>query len=324
MDGRTEWCSMKGTIIKLYGKGCTVRSEPPDARFYECFLRGRLFENPAIQPVVGDRVEFDPVEEFHHTGNSGDVNRLTGVIHELLPRRSALYRPAKRREKDRQLIAANVDQLIVVSALRQPRYKTGLIDRYLIIAHRSAMASALCLNKVDLGSPREIEETAAELRVYQKLGHPLVFTSALTGEGCEELKTLLQDKRSVLVGHSGVGKSKLAARMRPGVTLTSSAVRPSGRGRHTTTVSRLIELDFGGELVDTPGVRELGIGDLGRDELGLHFIEFEPFLGTCRFTSCSHIPEPGCAVQAAVRKGTIHRTRYESYRKLYQELNRKH
>jgi ribosome biogenesis GTPase len=245
---------------------------------------------------------------------------LIGVIHEILPRRSTLYRPSKRRDGRPQLIAANVDQLVVISALAQPHYKTGLIDRYLIIAHRSEIAAALCLNKIDLGNPKEIKRARRKLEVYRDLGYALVLTSALTGEGCDDLKQLLVDKRSVLVGHSGVGKSKLAGKMQPGVELASSAVRKSGKGRHTTTVSILIPLDFGGEIVDTPGVRELGVSDVSRDELAHHFIELEPFLEKCRFTSCSHIPEPGCAVKEAVEAGTIHRARYESYEKLYHEL----
>jgi ribosome biogenesis GTPase len=213
-----------------------------------------------------------------------------------------------------------MDQIIVVSAFRQPRYKTGLIDRYLITAHRCSIAAALCLNKIDLGKPKEIERARRDLKPYQGLGYSLVLTSALTGEGCEDLEKLLVDKRSVLVGHSGVGKSKLAGQMQPGAALASSSVRKSGKGRHTTTVATLIPLDFGGEIVDTPGVRELGVSDIPREELANHFIELEPYLGKCRFKSCSHIPEPGCAVKDAVEAGRVHRARYESYEKLYHEL----
>ena len=312
---------MKGTVTKLYGKGCIVATDPSAREQYECYLRGRLFEKPGVQFAVGDRVEFDPVEEFHHTSSSGDDIRLTGVIHKILPRRSVLTRPAKRKEQKPQLIAANVDQLIIVSALKKPQYKTGLIDRYLIVAHRAEIEATLCLNKIDLGQPTELEKARAELQPYRDLGFPVVWTSAKTGEGCDDLSTLLEDKRSVLVGHSGVGKSKLAGRIVPGVTLASAGVLRSGKGRHTTSVSILIPLDFGGELVDTPGVRELGVVDMPREELARHFIEFEPFLGSCRFTSCSHIPEPGCAVKEAVESGRIHRARHESYENLYKELS---
>jgi ribosome biogenesis GTPase len=314
---------MKGTVIKLYGKSCTVRADLLPNESYECYLRGRLFEGSGVQFAVGDRVEFDPVEEFHHKGATGEQDRLTGVIHEILPRRTALKRPAKRKEKQAQLIAANLDQIIVVSSLKEPRFKTGLIDRYLIIAHRAELPTALCLNKIDLGNPKEIKAALRKLKPYQELGHQLVLTSALTGEGCEELTQLLKNKCSVLVGHSGVGKSKLAGQMQPGVSLASSEVRRSGKGRHTTTVSTLIFLDFGGELVDTPGVRELGISDVARKELALHFVEFEPFLGSCRFKSCSHILEPGCVITEAVGSGKIHRARYESYERMYHELAQK-
>lgn len=314
---------MKGTVTKLYGKACTVLADPPSSEQYECFLRGRLFEEPGLQFAVGDRVEFDAVEEFHYAGTSGDEDRLIGVIHEILPRRPSLYRPAKR-EKQPQLIAANVDQIVVVSALKRPPYKTGLIDRYLVLAERSKIAAVLCLNKTDLGKPKEIEKARAVLRVYQDLGYSLAFTSALTGEGCEDLRKLLKDKRSVFVGHSGVGKSKLAGQVQPGVSLASSAVRRSGKGRHATSVSTLIHLDFGGDLVDTPGVRELGIGDMDRKELARHFVEFEPFLGKCHFRSCSHIPEPGCAVKQAVDAGKVGAARHDSYARLYYELTSRH
>ncbi len=311
---------MKGTVVNLLGKSCTVRADPPSNERYECYLRGRLFDASDTQFAVGDWVKFDSVEKFHQSGASGVENRLTGVIHEILPRRTALCRPAKRREKEPQIIAANVDQLIIVSALKSPPYKTGLIDRYLIISHRTGIAPALCLNKTDLGNPKEVATARAELESYEELGFPLILSSAKTGEGCDELRRLLENKRTVMVGHSGVGKSKLAGRLQPGLTLASSEVRRSGKGRHTTTVSNLLSLDFGGELVDTPGVRELGIGNVDRAALDHHFVDFEPFLGACRFKSCSHIPEPGCAVKEAVDTGKIHRARHDSYVRLYHEL----
>jgi ribosome biogenesis GTPase len=146
----------------------------------------------------------------------------------------------------------------------------------------------------------------------------------MSGEGVEELRGLLKGKRSVFVGHSGVGKSKLAGAVQPGLSLTSSSVSRQGKGRHTTSASTLFGLDFGGELVDTPGVRELGITDLTQDALAEHFADFASFLGNCRFKSCSHIPEPGCAVREAVKSGEIYQARYDSYVKLYHELAHHH
>ncbi len=311
---------MQGTVVTLLGKACTVRA---DGERYLCYLRGRLFETPGTQIAVGDRVEFDPVEETYLPTDAPerdpDVEGL-GAIHNLLPRRTALTRPGSRRGAAAQVIAANVEQIVVVSALKDPPLRIGLIDRYLVIAHRAAVAPALCLNKIDLGMPAERESAWAELAPYRALGLPVVVTSAVTGEGMDSLAGVLGGKRSVLVGHSGVGKSKLASRIQPGLVLASSQVSRKGKGRHTTAAAHLFALDIGGELVDTPGVRELGVSDVAREELDQHFLDFGPYLGHCRFKSCSHLPEPGCAVKEAVEAHRIHRARYDSYSHLYHEL----
>jgi len=319
---------MIGHVVKLLGKACSVRPEtnPPSDpdRLFECYLRGRLFETGSTQIAVGDRVEFDPVDESHALHHPVENAPKRGVIHEILPRRSVLIRPPSKRGGEPQVVAANVDQLVVVAAFQKPRYKTGLIDRYLVIAHRAAIAPAICLNKCDLASKEDQKNANEDLKPYKQLGIPLVFTSAESGKGVEELRGLLKGKRSVFVGHSGVGKSKLAGAVQPGLSLASSSVSRQGKGRHTTSASTLFSLDFGGELVDTPGVRELGITDLVQEELAEHFSDFASFLGNCRFKSCSHIPEPGCAVREAVESGAIYRARYDSYVKLYHELAHHH
>jgi ribosome biogenesis GTPase len=261
------------------------------------------------QIAVGDRVELDEVGEGK------------GVIHRVLPRERALVRLVPGRKARLHVLAANVDQIVIVSALVDPPYKAGLIDRYLVIAHHAGIAPALCLNKIELGDAGMREKAGEAFSVYRSLGYPFVETSAKTGAGIEELRRLLAGKRSVLVGHSGVGKSKLAAAVQPGIRLSSGEVDRHGRGRHTTTASTLFSLDFGGELVDTPGVRELSIRHVKREDLAECFPEVRPYLGRCRFTSCSHIPEPGCALKAAVGEGAIARERYESYRRLYGELS---
>jgi ribosome biogenesis GTPase len=300
-----------GTVVKILGKEISVRTESSEV--LSCHVRGKLFADAGDlhrnQIAVGDRVEFDPVGEGR------------GVIHRVLPRERALVRLVPGRKARLQVLAAHVDQLVVVSALVDPPYKTGLIDRYLVIAHHAGIAPALCLNKVDLGDERARAKATEAFSLYRSLGYPLVETSAKTGAGLEDLRALLAGKRSVLVGHSGVGKSKLAAALSPGIRLASSEVDRHGRGRHTTTASTLLSLGFGGELVDTPGVRELGIRHLKREEIPSCFPELRPFLGRCRFTPCSHIPEPECAVRHAVEQGAIRRERYESYSRLYGELS---
>ncbi len=306
--------TLLGTVFRILGKEVSVRIEAgAGERVLECYLRGRLFEGASDefrnQLAVGDRVELDAVGESK------------GVIHRVLPRERALVRLVPGRKPKLHVLAANVDQLAIVSALIDPPYKTGLVDRYLVIAHQAGIAPALCLNKIELGDAQRRERAREVFSVYRSLGYPYVETSAKTGAGIEELRSLLAGKRSVLVGHSGVGKSKLAAAVQPGIRLSSGEVDRRGRGRHTTTASTLFPLDFGGELVDTPGVRELSIRHVKREELDRCFPELRPLLGRCRFTSCSHVPEPGCAVKAALEDHRIARERYESYRRLYVELS---
>ena len=306
--------SFAGTVFKILGKEVSVRAETPQGpRVLECYLRGRLFggstESFRNQIAVGDRVELDAVGE------------VKGVIHRVLPRERALVRLVPGRRAKLHVLAANVDQVVIVSALVDPPYKTGLIDRYLVIAHHAGIEPALCLNKIELGDDGMREKTRETLSVYRSLGYPFVETSAKTGAGIDELRSLLAGKRSVLAGHSGVGKSKLAAAVQPGIRFSSGDVDRHGRGRHTTTASTLFPLDFGGELVDTPGVRELSIRHVKREELAECFPELRPHLTRCRFTSCSHIPEPDCAVKSALGEKTIARGRYESYRRLYGELS---
>jgi ribosome biogenesis GTPase len=306
--------TLVGTVFRILGKEVSVRADSAEGpRILECHLRGRLFEDTSgnfrNQVAVGDRVELDP------------VGAERGVIHRVLPRERALVRLAAARKAKLQVLAANVDQIVIVSALVEPHYKEGLIDRYLVIAHQAGIAPALCLNKMDLGDDAKRERARGALAIYHSLGYPLVETSVKTGAGLPELRALLAGKRSVLVGHSGVGKSKLASAIQPGIRLSSGEVDRRGRGRHTTTASTLFTLDFGGEIVDTPGVRELGIRHVKREELEACFVEFRPFLGKCRFTSCSHIPEPGCAVRAALEASAITPERYESYCRLYAELS---
>jgi ribosome biogenesis GTPase len=312
--------ALVGTAFRVLGKEVSVRVETDEGlRILECHLRGRLFGEESSelknQIAVGDEVELDSIEPMAGPGP------FKGVIHTVRPRRTALVRRVGGKKPRLQVLAANVDQLVVVSALVEPSYKRGLIDRYLVIAHQAGIAPALCLNKVDRADERTLSEARTDLSVYQSLGYPLVLTSAKTNAGLDELRRLLTGKRTVLVGHSGVGKSKLAGALKPGIQLASATVDRKGRGRHTTTAATLFPLDFSGELVDTPGVRELSIRHIERTDLAGLFLEFLPRIGRCRFTPCSHLPEPECAVKEALAEGHVTKERYESYRKLYEELS---
>ena len=287
----------------------------------DCTVRRKLvkFATGTKTVAVGDRVRLDRTERGEH------------VIAEVLPRRSKLSRPGFRGAAER-IIVANVDELVVVTAAAQPEYRTGLIDRYLVIAERVGFPGVLCVNKTDLVDRDAIRHA---LGFYDGLGYKVLFVSALDGSGLDELRELLTGRTSVLCGHSGVGKSSLINRMIPGVDLTTREVSDAtGKGRHVTSAVTMLALpgadeargfvqatrSVAGYLVDTPGIREFGLWSVKRDELWHYFPEFVRLEGQCRFRSCAHLAEPGCAVKAALESGQVHQSRYRSYERLYNEL----
>lgn len=308
----------RGVVYRLLGKVASVRAsrtlDDTGAENIKCYLRGRLFDKASSswknQLAVGDEVDFERLDD-----DSGK-----GVITRIHERRSQLVRKLTERKGRLQLVAANVDQVVIVSAIRSPPYRLGLIDRYLAIAHYARIAPAICINKIDLATERDRLELDSDLSIYRKLEYPIIETSAKAGIGIDALRELLTAKRSVLVGHSGVGKSKLAQAMQPSAKLISSALDRRGRGRHTTSAAVLVPLDPSGELVDTPGVRELGIQHIPAEELADCYPSMRAFVDQCKFHPCTHVHEPECAIQRATRDGAISDNRYASYTKLYGEI----
>ncbi|MDQ2690733.1 MAG: ribosome small subunit-dependent GTPase A [Chloroflexota bacterium] len=265
-----------------------------------------------VDPVaIGDRVRYR---------EAGDGR---GVIVEVLPRQSKLSRPAPvpGQRIFEQVIVANVDLVVPVFSIASPTPKWGLLDRYLVAAEAAELPSLIVINKLDLAwkNPAFDEEIA----VYRLIGYPVLSVSAVTGEGIEELKLHLQGRLSVLVGKSGVGKTSLLNAIQPGLGLRVKAVGNGelGKGRHTTTHHEMFTLDFGGALVDTPGIREFGLWDITADELAYLFPEMADHVGRCKFgLSCQHDREPGCAVRKTVMAGEISPYRYQSYMRLREEL----
>jgi ribosome biogenesis GTPase len=265
-----------------------------------------------VDPVaIGDRVR------YVDAGDGG------GVITEVLPRRSKFSRPAPvpGQRVFEQVIVSNVDQVLPVFSVANPTPKWGLLDRYLVSAEAAELPSVIVINKCDLASknPRLDEE----IKIYHRIGYPVLLVSAVTGEGIEELKQALQGKLSVLVGKSGVGKTSLLNALQPGLGLRVKAVSTGelGKGRHTTTHLEMFELHLGGALVDTPGIREFGLWDIAGEELAYLFPEMTDHVGQCKFgLSCRHDQEPGCAIRKAVMAGAISPYRYQSYMRLREEL----
>ncbi len=281
-----------------------------DGRSYRCVMRGMLrkrlrAEHNAV--TVGDLVEVADVEA---TGPGED--KPEGIIEAVRPRRGVL---ARQQDGRLQVLAANVDQAVIVSAIQMPEIRPHLIDRYIVSAEAGEILPVVCINKKDLDPEAFTDEF---LDVYRNLDYPAVGTSTLTGEGIDELREILRGKSSVVVGMSGVGKSSLLNAVQPGLGLKIGDINVVlGRGRHTTTAAHLLKLDFGGYVVDTPGIRQLELPDIDPGDLEMYFREFVPRVADCKFANCVHIHETGCAIKEAVEQGEIDPERYESYVRMF-------
>lgn len=265
-----------------------------------------------VDPIaIGDRVRYV------------DAGQGRGLINEVLPRLSKLSRPAPvpGQRVFEQVIVSNADQVIPIFAAASPTPKWGLLDRYLVAAEAAGLPSLIVITKLDLAWKNP--ELDAELEIYRQIGYPIHQVSSVTGEGMEELKSALHGRMSVLVGKSGVGKTSLLNAIQPQLGLRVREVSQGelGKGRHTTTHYEMFKLDFGGTLVDTPGMREFGLWDIDGDELASLFPDMAGYVGQCKFgLSCQHDREPGCAIRKAVVSGDISPHRYKSYMNLRGEL----
>jgi len=298
---------LDGIVIRVHAKNTIVDRHGESVR---CTVRGRFFENleRSMRPVaVGDRVR------FRITGKG------EGAIEEILPRRTKLSRPGIDKGGKEQVIAANVDQVVVVASIKNPPFRPGLVDRIFVAGRSGGLDTLLVLNKADEGAPDEIGELIAP---YREIGVTVLVTSAASGEGIADLRQALADRTSVFSGPSGAGKSSLINAVQPGLRLRVGAVSDRTRkGRHTTTAVALLPLECGGYVVDTPGVREFGLWDVSREELDAFFPEIAPLAERCRFRRCSHVHEPDCAVKQALEGGAIRHLRYESYTRILETLD---
>jgi len=269
-------------------------------------LRGRVKHGVDEKLAVGDDVEVE-------RSPRGD----SWVISGILPRRSKLARRAPGGAHGERIVAANIDQVLVVFAAAQPEPHPRMLDRFLVIAAANDLPAHVVINKIDLAP-----DARARFAEYVKIGYALEFTSVKQKLGLESLRESLAMRVSALSGPSGVGKSSLLNALYPGLNLRVGEISHSvNKGRHTTVGALMHPLPRGGFVADTPGLREVGLWNLHADELDRCFLEFRPFLGQCRFGDCRHVREPECAVRAAVQKFEVTEARYESYRKLYSELS---
>ena len=299
---------MQGLVIKSTGSWYTVLGD--DANRYECRIKGKLRMKGLVStnPVaVGDRVDFEI-----------EPDQETAVISNIHDRKNYIIRKSINLSKQVQIIASNLDLACLVVTLASPRTSLGFIDRFLVTAEAYGVPAILVFNKLDLFSEEGKEILANYMEMYESIGYPCYAVSAAKGTNIEDLETVIKDKISLFSGHSGVGKSSLINRLIPGKELRVGEISDwSDMGKHTTTFAELFELPFGGKLIDTPGIRELGITDIEKEELGHFFPEMRKLMHDCRFNNCVHVNEPGCAVLKALENGEIEPSRYDSYQSIY-------
>ena len=277
-----------------------------------CTLRGTLKRRH--RSATGRRLYADPVA----VGDQVIFTQLDaeeGVVEDILPRETKFSRQYAGKQGDiEQVIVANAHQIVAVVATLMPPLNFRTLDRFLILAEAGDMEAVICVNKMDLVDTSQRDELVETFTNYEKLGYQILYTSIHIPESLDTLQHILKDKFSVIIGASGVGKSSLLNALQPDLGLRTGEVAiRTQKGRHTTTLVELFSLDFGGEVADTPGIREVGLWGVDTENLEHYFPEMEPHLGQCKYSDCAHVAEPDCAIQDAVESGEIHAERYRSY-----------
>ncbi|MFO7826968.1 MAG: ribosome small subunit-dependent GTPase A [Cyclobacterium sp.] len=303
---------MEGRVIKTTGSWYEVQT---DQGLLKARLRGKFKQDELklTNPIaVGDYVSLQK-----------EKDQETAVISEILPRENYIIRKSTRKQHFSHILASNVDQAYLVVTVRQPRTSLGFIDRFLVSTESFRIPASIIINKSDEIIKEKDKEYAALIKeIYEPLGYPVILISALYDkEMVLALGSQLEGKTTLLTGHSGVGKSTLLNRLVPAARQTTQPISKStSKGTHTTTFAEMFRFGKDGYIVDTPGIKEFGILDIGDEELSHYFVELRKYLGQCKYNNCQHVNEPGCKVLEVLEQGYIHPYRYESYLKiLYEE-----
>ena len=306
---------MMATVYKSTGSWYIVQDE--NGKVFNARIKGKFkMDNiTSTNPVaVGDVVLADMENELENT--------LT--ITDIASRKNYITRSSPHNRNQHHIIASNLDQSLLFATLKEPKTSLGFMDRFLITSEAYHVPSILVFNKSDLYKEKELSRFNEVKEIYEAIGYKVLLISIEKNIGIEEVKSLLKDKTTLLSGHSGVGKSSFINIVFPDLRLKTQDVSGwSGKGLHTTTFAEMFNLSFGGRLIDTPGIRELGLVDIPKNELSHFFPEMRALITQCHFNNCMHINEPGCAVKEAVNSGSIHPDRYYSYLNILESIEKK-
>jgi len=296
--------NMQATVYKSTGSWYIVKNST--GQFFDARIKGKfkIDQITSTNPIaVGDIVEIENETDTEST-----------VITEIYERRNYINRVSPHNKNQHHIVAANLDQSLLFATLKEPKTSLGFIDRFLVISEAYRVPAIVVFNKSDLFGKKELEKMELIRSIYEPIGYTIMEMSIEKNIGVEDVKVLLKDKITLLSGHSGVGKSSFINIIFPELKLKTQDVSGwSGKGLHTTTFAEMFDLSFGGQVIDTPGIREMGLVDISKQELAHYFPEMRAVMNDCRFNNCMHLDEPGCAVKNAVNEGRIHAERYISY-----------
>ena len=306
---------MMATVYKSTGSWYIVQDE--NGKAFNARIKGKfkIDSITSTNPVaVGDIVLADMENELENTV----------TITDIATRKNYITRSSPHNRHQHHIIASNLDQSLLFATLKEPKTSLGFIDRFLITSESYHVPSILDFNKSDLYKEKELLRYNEIKEIYEAIGYKVLLMSIEKNIGVEEVKNLLKDKTTLLSGHSGVGKSSFINIIFPDLRLKTQDVSGwSGKGLHTTTFAEMFNLSFGGRLIDTPGIRELGLVDIPKHELSHYFPEMRALINQCHFNNCMHINEPDCAVKDAVNLGTVHPDRYYSYLNILDSIEKK-
>jgi ribosome biogenesis GTPase len=300
----------KGIVIKSTGSWYTVKTE--DGSLIESRIKGnlRITGIRSTNPIaVGDHVELTVTKEDNNTDSL-----LVGFISKIIPRTNYIIRKSPNLSKESHIIAANIDQAFLIVTVQFPVTTTTFIDRFLVSAEAYRIPCHIIFNKIDLYNEEQTSSMDSLIGIYEAAGYQCLKISATQNIGLDQLKKKMQNKTNVFSGHSGVGKSTIINSVQPGISLKTGEISEVHfSGKHTTTNSEMYDLDFGGYIIDTPGIKGFGVLEMEKDEISHYFPEMFKLLDGCQYYNCTHTHEPNCAVKKSVEKGDIAKSRYFSY-----------